>query len=49
MPVPVVRVLDSKLELEFPVGFLETSPMTRADLEEEQALMRTAGVELLFR
>jgi exopolyphosphatase/guanosine-5'-triphosphate,3'-diphosphate pyrophosphatase len=49
IPTPVARVLESKLELEFAPGFLEQSPMTRADLEEEQGLLRAAGLELLFR
>jgi exopolyphosphatase/guanosine-5'-triphosphate,3'-diphosphate pyrophosphatase len=49
VPAPVVRLFESKLELEFVKGFLDASPMTRADLEDEQLLLRAAGLELLFR
>jgi exopolyphosphatase/guanosine-5'-triphosphate,3'-diphosphate pyrophosphatase len=49
MPKPIVRLFEHRLELEFPKGFLEAHPMTRADLEEEQTLIRAAGLELLFR
>jgi exopolyphosphatase/guanosine-5'-triphosphate,3'-diphosphate pyrophosphatase len=49
VPTPLVRVADQRLELDFPPGFLDTSPMTRGDLEEEQVLMRGAGTELIFR
>src|SRR5690606_5086923 len=46
---PVVRASDRKLELTFPPGLLETKPMTRGDLEQEQALLRAAGIEMVFR
>ena len=49
VPTPLVRLFEQKLELEFPKGFLEARPMTRADLEEEQTLLRATGLELLFR
>jgi exopolyphosphatase/guanosine-5'-triphosphate,3'-diphosphate pyrophosphatase len=49
MLVPIVRVLGQRLELEFPLGFLDAHPMTRADLEEEQELLRSSGLELLYR
>jgi exopolyphosphatase/guanosine-5'-triphosphate,3'-diphosphate pyrophosphatase len=49
VPTPLVRASDQRLELDFPPGFLDTSPMTRGDLEEEQELMRSAGTELVFR
>ena len=49
VPTPLVRASDQRLELDFPPGFLDTSPMTRGDLEEEQVLLRAAGKELVFR
>jgi exopolyphosphatase/guanosine-5'-triphosphate,3'-diphosphate pyrophosphatase len=49
VPAPEVRVSDKQLELEFPKGFLDGSPMTRADLEEEQALLKGSGFEMVFR
>ncbi|MFT3927893.1 MAG: Ppx/GppA phosphatase family protein [Myxococcales bacterium] len=49
VPTPLVRATDQRLELDFPAGFLDTSPMTRGDLEEEQVLMKAAGTELIFR
>ncbi len=49
VPTPLVQAGDQRLELTFPPGFLDTSPMTRGDLEAEQALLRAAGTELVFR
>ncbi|MDB4990953.1 MAG: Guanosine-5-triphosphate,3-diphosphate diphosphatase [Myxococcaceae bacterium] len=49
VPAPDVRMLDKVLELEFPKGFLDSSPMTRADLEEEQALLKSSGFEVAFK
>jgi len=48
-PAPTLRVVESRLELEFAKGFLDSSPMTRADLEAEQELMKGAGVEISFK
>ncbi|HLE71494.1 MAG TPA: exopolyphosphatase, partial [Vicinamibacteria bacterium] len=36
------------LTLTFPSEWLEGHPLTRADLEEESALLRKAGYELAF-
>ncbi|MDB4974515.1 MAG: Guanosine-5-triphosphate,3-diphosphate diphosphatase [Myxococcaceae bacterium] len=51
VPAPEVRMIDKDklMELEFPKGFLEGSPMTRADLEEEQSLLKVASFELTFK
>jgi exopolyphosphatase/guanosine-5'-triphosphate,3'-diphosphate pyrophosphatase len=48
-PAPLIRLLEGRLELEFPKGFLDSSPMTRGDLEEEQELLKSANVEMSFR
>ena len=48
MPMPTISSAGSRLELTFPEGFLETRPMTRADLAEEQNLLLEAGCELVF-
>ena len=49
MPNPIVRVLGAVLELEFPIGFLDARPMTRADLDEERELLLPSGIELVAR
>ncbi len=49
MPVPIVRVLGPTLELEFPLGFLDARPMTRADFDEERELLQPLGIELVAR
>jgi exopolyphosphatase/guanosine-5'-triphosphate,3'-diphosphate pyrophosphatase len=49
VPTPQVRAKDNILDLEFPKGYLDSSPMTRADFEEEQTLMKAAGIDLVFR
>lgn len=49
MPVPIVRVLGPTLELEFPLGFLDARPMTRADFDEERELLQPAGIDLVAR
>jgi exopolyphosphatase / guanosine-5'-triphosphate,3'-diphosphate pyrophosphatase len=48
-PKPELHVIDHRIDLVFPSGFLDTHPMTRADLEEEQLMLRVAGFELSFR
>lgn len=48
MPLPQVRASERRVELMFPEGFLDTRPMTRADLAEEQVLLREADFELSF-
>ena len=48
-PTPIVRLHEHRLELTFEPGFLESSPMTRADLEEEQELLKSAGIEMTFK
>ena len=49
VPSPEVHFSDKQLELTFPKNFLDSSPMTRADLEEEQLLLRGAGLEIAFK
>ena len=48
-PQPELHVIDQRIDLVFPSGFLETHPMTRADLDEEREMLRTAGFDLSFR
>jgi exopolyphosphatase/guanosine-5'-triphosphate,3'-diphosphate pyrophosphatase len=48
-PQPELHVIDQRIDLIFPSGFLEKHPMTRADLDEEREMLRTAGFELSFR
>jgi exopolyphosphatase/guanosine-5'-triphosphate,3'-diphosphate pyrophosphatase len=48
-PQPELHVIDQRIDLVFPAGFLETHPMTRADLEDERDTLRAAGFELSFR
>jgi exopolyphosphatase/guanosine-5'-triphosphate,3'-diphosphate pyrophosphatase len=48
-PRPEVHVIGERVELVFPAGFLDAHPMTRGDMEEEQTLLREAGIELSFR
>lgn len=49
VPAPQVRLVDKTLELEFPKGFLDSSAMTRADLEDEQELLRGGLLEIAFK
>jgi exopolyphosphatase/guanosine-5'-triphosphate,3'-diphosphate pyrophosphatase len=48
-PTPELHAIDQRLELIFPPGFLDSHPMTRGDMEEEQQQVRVAGVELSAR
>ena len=48
-PTPLVKCTAQRLELEFPKEFLDSSPMTRGDLEAEQELLRSGNFELTFR
>ncbi|MET0343376.1 MAG: Ppx/GppA phosphatase family protein [Polyangiales bacterium] len=48
-PIPEVRMQDKTLALGFAPGFLESSPMTRADLDEEQELLKSAGIDIAFK
>ncbi len=48
-PTPEMHVIGERVEVVFPVGFLDSHPMTRGDLEQEQGLLRDAGIELSFR
>ena len=49
-PAPPVRAraLERTLELAFPEGWLESHPLTRADLEQEARYLRAAGYLLSF-
>jgi exopolyphosphatase/guanosine-5'-triphosphate,3'-diphosphate pyrophosphatase len=46
---PELHVIDARMELVFPTGFLESHPMTRGDLDQEQIALRDVGLELSFR
>lgn len=49
-PAPALRlqVIGSRLTLQFPPGWLEEHPLTRADLEQEAGYLENAGFELRF-
>lgn len=49
VPTPRPMLVDKALLLEFPQGYVDSSAMTRADLEEEQELLKSAGIEISFR
>jgi exopolyphosphatase/guanosine-5'-triphosphate,3'-diphosphate pyrophosphatase len=46
--LPAIRLTPGKesLELEFPQGWLDASPLTAADLEQEQSWLKARGFEL---
>ncbi|TAH38096.1 MAG: exopolyphosphatase [Planctomycetota bacterium] len=44
-----MQVEDEDVRLSFPDGWLDSHPLTRADLEEEAAYVRGAGFKLSFR
>jgi len=46
VPAPRLSAQGHRLRLRFPRGWLRQHPLTRADLDEEAALLRTAGVRL---
>lgn len=48
-PVPRLRVGPHRLALTFPRGWLDARPLTRADLEEEAAMLDDAGWTLTVR
>ena len=43
------RARDETLDLRFPGGWLDRHPLTRADLDEERALLADAGIRLRVR
>jgi exopolyphosphatase/guanosine-5'-triphosphate,3'-diphosphate pyrophosphatase len=47
--IPVLRVLDNQLELEFEPGFLDSHAMTKADLDDERELLVPSGLLLSYR
>jgi exopolyphosphatase / guanosine-5'-triphosphate,3'-diphosphate pyrophosphatase len=49
-PLPTLALTASKdgLKLEFPAGWLDEHPLSRADLEEERPYMRPLGIDLAF-
>jgi exopolyphosphatase/guanosine-5'-triphosphate,3'-diphosphate pyrophosphatase len=49
VPTPQPMLVDKALVLEFPRGFLDSNAMTRGDLEDEQELLKAAGIEIAFR
>jgi exopolyphosphatase/guanosine-5'-triphosphate,3'-diphosphate pyrophosphatase len=48
LPEPSLRVGQTLMTLEFPRGWLEERPLTRADLEEEAELLGAVGIRLRF-
>lgn len=50
-PLPAIHATGSKrgLALEFPAGWLDEHPLTRADLEVEARLLKKVGYDLVFR
>jgi exopolyphosphatase/guanosine-5'-triphosphate,3'-diphosphate pyrophosphatase len=48
LPAVRLRVKKKQLQLKFPDGWLETHPLTRADLEQEAAYLDKAGFSLKF-
>ncbi len=48
LPELLVRGGKGRIGLEFPAGFLDTHPLTRADLAEEAEALRDVGVSLTF-
>ena len=42
------RAQDETLTLSFPTGWLDAHPLTRADLDQEQAYLAAAGIGLRF-
>jgi exopolyphosphatase/guanosine-5'-triphosphate,3'-diphosphate pyrophosphatase len=49
LPAIEVEPLDYGLRLRFPEGWLDAFPLTRADLEQEAAYLKAAGLKLKFR
>ncbi len=49
LPAIGIKASGKKIELSFPAGWLESSPLTRGDLEEEAEYLRAAGIKLSFR
>ncbi len=47
LPEFELRAAGSELELRFPTGWLDAHPLTRTDLEQEAALLSSAGFRLL--
>ncbi|MEI2697718.1 MAG: hypothetical protein V9E94_05010 [Microthrixaceae bacterium] len=47
-PSPTLSIIQQRLELQFPVGWLDEHPLTRADLEGEARFMKKAGFRLGF-
>lgn len=48
LPSPLLRAKADALAIEFPEGWLEAHPLTRADLEEEAGQLAAGGVRLEF-
>ena len=51
LPLPPIELSAAKnaLDLRFPPGWLDEHPLTRADLETEEACLREAGYRMSFR
>lgn len=51
MELPEMRVTlnESRMELSFPPAWLENHPLTVADLEQEFAYLKAAGIDLIFQ
>jgi len=48
LPALELRARKSRLELDFPEGWLDARPLTRADLEEEAVDLQRIGLQLSF-
>ena len=50
LPLPALQVsVDGpEMHLEFPPGWLEDHPLTRADLQQEACFLATAGLALVY-
>ncbi|MFV8833897.1 exopolyphosphatase [Aquisalimonas sp. APHAB1-3] len=49
IPSATLRVRDNRLDLQFPAGWLDAHPLTRADLAEESAALKRLGLVLRVR
>ncbi|MCC6202507.1 MAG: Ppx/GppA family phosphatase [Gammaproteobacteria bacterium] len=49
LPTPQFKVDGQSWKLRFPEGWLDAHPLTRADLEQEAAFQKAAGIKLKFR
>lgn len=48
LPPLIIKVRRQRLIVQFPAGWLDTQPLTRADLEAEREYLKEAGLRLAF-